>query len=65
MPLHDATGLTGYVYAVKFANGSIKIGETNNAKRRNTTEHYADAAMFGITITRSPVSPLHHERKAN
>ncbi|MBE8523101.1 hypothetical protein ILP97_37375 [Amycolatopsis sp. H6(2020)] len=67
-PLHDATGargLTGYVYAVEFSNGWIKIGETNNAKRRITNEHYTDAAKFGITITRSWVSPLHHGRKAN
>ncbi|WP_284740254.1 hypothetical protein [Amycolatopsis sp. RTGN1] len=67
-PLHDATeagGLTGYVYAVEFSNRWIKIGETNNAKRRITNEHCTDAAKFGITITRSWVSPLHHERKVS
>ncbi len=48
----------GFIYVIRFDTGSIKVGMTNDPKRR-LLEHRRHAAAYGVVITAHWVSPSH------
>ena len=48
----------GYVYAIQFSNGIVKVGSTRNPHARITT-HRGDASRFGLTVTEVWLSSNH------
>ena len=54
----------GHVYVLAFDNGTVKVGQTQNATRRVST-HKSTARGFGLTVTDEWVSPLHAGWRAN
>ena len=54
----------GYVYVMAFSNGTVKVGQTQNAGRR-LSSHKSSARCFGLAVTGEWVSPLHAEWHAN
>jgi hypothetical protein len=48
----------GYVYAIQFDNGTVKVGATSNPRAR-VSSHEAQAEGFGIAISDRWLSPLH------
>lgn len=54
----------GYVYALAFDSGGVKVGRTQNIKRRLRT-HRCNARRFGLTVTNEWASPLHLEWNVN
>ena len=54
----------GYVYVLAFDNGTVKVGQTQNASQR-LNSHKSSARGFGLTVTDEWVSPLHADWRAN
>lgn len=54
----------GHVYALAFDSGGVKVGRTQNIKRR-LNQHRCDARRFGLTVTDEWASPLHLEWYTN
>jgi len=54
----------GHVYVLAFDNGTVKVGQTQNASQRMST-HKSTARGFGLTVTGEWVSPLHTGWRAN
>jgi len=54
----------GYVYVLAFDNGTVKVGQTQNASRR-LGNHKSSARGFGLAVTDEWVSPLHADWRAN
>lgn len=54
----------GYVYAVAFSHGTVKVGQTADIGGRLNT-HRCNARSFGVTVTDWWVSPLHAEWREN
>ena len=54
----------GHVYVLAFDNGTVKVGQTQNASQRMGT-HKSTARGFGLSVTGEWVSPLHTGWRAN
>ena len=54
----------GHVYVLAFDNGTVKVGQTQNATQR-LNSHKSIARGFGHTVTGEWVSPLHAGWRAN
>jgi hypothetical protein len=54
----------GYVYALGFSNGSVKVGRSKNGQRR-LGDHKSTARKFGLTVTDEWLSPAHIEWERN
>jgi len=54
----------GHVYVLAFDNGTVKVGQTQNANQRMSS-HKSIARGFGLTVTGEWVSPLHAGWRAN
>lgn len=48
----------GYLYVVEFSTGSVKVGQTEDPRRR-LGNHRAEAAAFGVHVTNYWISPAH------
>jgi hypothetical protein len=56
--LPPPVGVGGYVYAVEFTDGTVKVGTTVEPGKR-IAKHARDGAAFGAIATRAWVSPQH------
>jgi hypothetical protein len=54
----------GHVYVLAFDNGTVKVGQTQNAPQR-LSSHKSIARGFGLTVTGEWVSPPHAGYRAN
>ncbi len=54
----------GYLYVIEFSTGSVKVGLTEDPKRR-LGEHLGEARAFGVHITNYWISPSCHNFKGN
>jgi hypothetical protein len=54
----------GHVYVLAFDNGTVKVGQTQNASQR-LSSHRSIAKGFGLTVTKEWVSPPHVGWRAN
>lgn len=54
----------GYLYVVGFSTDTVKVGQTEDPRRRLGT-HRAEAAAFGVHITDYWISPSHINFRAN
>lgn len=54
----------GYLYVVEFSTGTVKVGMTEDAKRR-MSQHAWEAQAFGVHITNYWISPSHKDFRAN
>jgi hypothetical protein len=54
----------GYIYVLVFGNGTVKIGRTQNPKRRMWALK-SEARKYGTVVAGSWVSPLHVEWELN
>ena len=54
----------GHVYVLAFDNGTVKVGQTQNATQR-LNSHKSAARGFGLTVTDEWVSPPHVGYRAN
>ena len=54
----------GHVYVLAFDNGTVKVGQTQNATQR-LNSHKSAARGFGLTVTDEWLSPLHVGWRAN
>jgi hypothetical protein len=54
----------GYVYALSFDNGTVKVGRTQNQQSR-LRAHKTSARNFGMAVTGTWMSPLHVEWHQN
>lgn len=54
----------GYLYVVEFSTGTVKVGQTEDPKRRLGT-HRAEAGAFGVSVTNYWISPSHLNFRAN
>lgn len=54
----------GYIYAVGFTTGTVKVGHTEDPKQRLGT-HQNEALAYGVGITGYWISPPHFNYKTN
>ncbi len=54
----------GYLYVLEFSTGSIKVGMTEDPRRR-LGQHLGEARAFGVYITNHWISPSCHNFKGN
>lgn len=59
-----STGAGGHIYALRYSDGTVKIGRSISPIRRAAT-HRAAGARFGVAVTDEWISTRHHEWREN